>query len=148
MSGCSILIVEDDREAADVFVPMLSPYGYDVRIAADAEAGFREMCLRPPAALLVDLHLPVVDGLAFLRRLRQSAEHRHVPAAILTGDYLLDDAVTRELAALDADLYFKPVWEEDLLDIVRRLVASAAEFSVDRGIIPTSARPTAENPPN
>ena len=40
----------------------------------------------------------------------------------MTGDHFVDDAVTRELKALGADIYYKPVWLEELVGIVQRLV--------------------------
>jgi hypothetical protein len=41
---------------------------------------------------------------------------------VVTGDYLLDERVTRELQVLGVRLYFKPLWEEDLIRIVRDLL--------------------------
>lgn len=43
--------------------------------------------------------------------------------AILTGDDFLDEEIARELNALGARVCFKPVWEDDLLRIVRELMA-------------------------
>jgi DNA-binding response OmpR family regulator len=129
MSGCSILIVEDDPGAADVFVPVLTVHGYEVRVEMDADAGLREMQRRRPSAMLVDLHLPGVNGLEFLRRARSNGDLAGVPVAMMTGDYLLDDRMQGELQALGVPLYFKPLWEEDLVAIVERLIAQAGELS-------------------
>src|SRR6185436_11091194 len=113
----------------------LTLHGYDVRVAPDAESGFLEIERRAPGALLVDLHLPIVDGIEFLKTLRQRREHDGMPAAMVTGDYLVDDRVTNELQALGVSLYFKPLWEEDLVAIAHRLFERAAEFSELRGKI-------------
>ncbi len=128
MSGYSVLIVEDDPGAADVFVPVLARHGYEPRVEMNAEAGLQELQRRKPSALLVDLHLPVVDGLEFLRRVRSHAHLADIPVAVMTGDYLVDDRVTGELQSLGVPLYFKPLWEEDLVAIVEGLFASAGEF--------------------
>lgn len=45
-----------------------------------------------------------------------------MPVAVVTADYLVDERVTRELQVLGAQLYFKPLWEEDLIRIVRDLL--------------------------
>ena len=66
--------------------------------------------------------MPLVDGLGFLRRLRAHDEQRLVPVAIVTGDYFLDDAVSRELRGLGAEVRFKPLWLEDLLALARNLL--------------------------
>ncbi len=47
----------------------------------------------------------------------------HLPVAILTGDYFLDEDVARELNELGARVFFKPVWEDNLLRIVGQLLS-------------------------
>jgi two-component system phosphate regulon response regulator PhoB len=139
MSGHSILIVEDDPGSAEAFVPILVSLGHDVRVAVDAESALLEIERRMPAMLLVDLHLPIVSGIDFLRQVR-GRHHADVPAAMMTADYLLDDRLTRELEALAVPLYFKPLWEEDLAEIVERLLGGAADFSGGCGKVPISDR--------
>jgi CheY-like chemotaxis protein len=139
MPGCSVLIVEDDPGSSESFAPMLSALGCEVRIACDASAGFLEVDRRMPTVMLVDLHLPVVDGLEFLRRLRSTPAYAAIPAALMTGDYLVDDRVTDAVQELGARLYFKPLWEEDLVAILQTLLAAAGEFSGGRGKVPTAA---------
>jgi hypothetical protein len=58
----------------------------------------------------------------------------------MTGDYLVDDRVTGELVSLGVPLYFKPLWEEDLVAIVERLLAPAGEFSGPCEKMPVLAR--------
>ncbi len=118
----SILIVEDDPGAVEAFAHMLKAEGYGVRVAPDAPSAFVEVERQIPAAVVLDLHLPIADGLEVLRHLRATARHAHIPVAVVTGDYLVDERVTRELQVLGAQLYFKPLWEEDLIRIVRGLL--------------------------
>ena len=118
----SILIVEDDPGAVEAFEHTLKAEWYGVRTAPDAPAAFMEVEREVPAAVVLDLHLPITDGLEVLRRLRTSARHAHIPVAVVTGDYLVDERVTRELEMLGAHLYFKPLWDEDLIRIVRGLL--------------------------
>jgi DNA-binding response OmpR family regulator len=123
MSGQSVLIVEDDPGSAQAFEAMLTVHGHTVRIARDAETGLQEIDRDMPSIALVDLHLPLADGVEFLRRLRSHVRGVRLPAALMTGDYLVDDRVTDELQALGVSLYFKPLWEEDVLQIVESLVS-------------------------
>jgi DNA-binding response OmpR family regulator len=118
----SILIVEDDPGAVEAFEYMLKGEGYGVLTAHDAPSAFLEIEREVPAAVVLDLHLPLTDGLEILRRLRTTARHAHIPVAVVTGDYLVDERVTRELEMLGAHLYFKPLWDEDLIRIVRGLL--------------------------
>ena len=119
----SILIVEDDPGAVEAFEHMLKAAGYGVRVAPDAQSAFVEVERAVPAAVVLDLHLSITDGLEVLRRLRATPRHAHIPVAIVTGDYLVDERVARELQVLGAQLYFKPLWEEDLMRIVHDLLA-------------------------
>jgi len=121
----TVLIVDDDATVAQTFARMLRLEGYDVVTAANAETGLREMESGQPDAVFVDLRMPLVDGVAFLRKLRSLEKPRHTPVAVVTGDYFLDEAISRELTELDAALYFKPLWLEDLVDIAERLLDGA-----------------------
>ena len=125
----SILIVEDDHGAVEAFEHMLKAEGYDVRVTLDAESALVEIERAVPAAVLLDLHLPIANGLEFLRRLRATSRHAHIPVAVVTGDYFVDERVARELQVLGAQMYFKPLWEEDLIRIVRDLLPARNEAS-------------------
>ncbi len=118
----SILIVDDDDAVTQTFARMLQLEGFRVRTAPNAEMGLREAAEYPPDAIILDMRMPLVDGLGFLRRLRQRDEQRNTPVAIVTGDHFLDDAVSAELRLLGAELKFKPLWLEDLLGLARTLL--------------------------
>ena len=118
----SILIVEDDPGAVEAFEHMLKAEGYGVRVTLDVQSALAEIERAVPVAVLLDLHLPITDGLEFLRRLRASDRHAQIPVAVVTGDYLVDERVARELQVLGAQIHFKPLWGEDLIRIVRDLL--------------------------
>jgi len=120
-----ILIVDDDPGAVEAFRPMLGAQGHVVRVAEDGRAALTEIQRHVPAAVVLDLHLPGIDGMEILRRIRSAPQLADVPVAVVTGDYLVDDRITGELQMLGARLYFKPLWEEDLIEIVRTLLESA-----------------------
>lgn len=117
-----ILIVEDDAEAAGLFRQMLQTHHYGVRVAGDVGRAFAVLEAELPAAVLIDLHLPDEDGLEFLKQLRATSRFAGVPAAMITGDYLMDESVAQDLEKLGVRLYFKPLWEEDLLAAVATLL--------------------------
>jgi DNA-binding response OmpR family regulator len=119
-----ILIVDDDEGVTQTFARMLRLEGYQVRTAVSAETGLQEAQNSPPDAIILDLRMPLVDGLGFLRRLRAQTEQRTTPVAIVTGDYFLDDSVSAELRELGAELRFKPLWLEDLVGLARNLLQS------------------------
>jgi len=117
-----ILIVDDDEGVTQTFARMLRLEGYQVHTALSAEQGLGEADRHLPNAIILDLRMPLIDGLGFLRRLRGREEHRATPVAIVTGDYFLDDSISTELRELGAQLRFKPLWLEDLVALARGLL--------------------------
>jgi len=124
-----VLIIDDDATALGLFEQMLVERGYVVRAVSTVAAGLADAAIHEPDAVLLDLHLPLTDGLQGLRRLRAAPLHLSTPVAILTGDYFLDDVVALELQSLGARIHFKPVWDADLHQIVEALVSQRAEQS-------------------
>jgi DNA-binding response OmpR family regulator len=118
----TILIVDDDPSVTETFERMLRLEGYNVVTALSAEAGLSQAERASPNAIILDLRMPLTDGLQFLRILRTKPGLQTVPVAIVTGDYFLDQQVSNELRELGADLRFKPLWLEDLLALARNLL--------------------------
>ena len=98
---------------------MLRLEGYSGAHRGQRGDGLQEAAANRPDAIILDLRMPLVDGLGFLRRLRANAGQRATPVAIVTGDYFLDDSVSTEVRALGAELRFKPLWLEDLVGLAR-----------------------------
>ncbi len=117
-----LLIVDDDVSTTETFAQILTLEGYDVRTAATAESGLREIEAAHPDAIILDLRMPFINGLGMLYRLRAGEPHRHTPVVIVTGDQCLEDSVIDELRDLGAEIRFKPLWLEDLVDVARSLV--------------------------
>jgi DNA-binding response OmpR family regulator len=105
---------------------MLAANGYVVLAAPTLAAGFDEASADSPDAILLDYHLPIADGLKCLRRLRNTDQCRAVPVAIITGDYFLDEDVAGQLSQLGTRIHFKPLWEDDIVRIVRELLGQHA----------------------
>ena len=116
-----ILIVDDDEVVTQTFARMLRLEGYQVRTAITAENGLDVARESQPDAIILDLRMPILDGLDFLRRVR--GRDVHVPVAIVTGDYFLSDPIKQELKSLGASIRFKPLWLEDLIALAKTLVA-------------------------
>ena len=117
-----LLIVDDDAGVVQTFARMLRLEGYDVVTALDVAAALRAIEASHPDALLLDLRMPHVDGIALLREMRSHSDQRDTPVAIVTGDYFVDDTTVGELRQLGAEVYYKPLWFEDLVEIIHRLL--------------------------
>ena len=120
----SILVVDDDRAVADTFSRMLKLEGFTVATALNAEAGLELADTSRPDAIILDLRMPIVNGLQFLRTLRARPHLVDVPVAIVTGDYFLGESMAADLKSLGAAVRFKPLWLEDLVALARALVSS------------------------
>jgi CheY-like chemotaxis protein len=120
-----LLIVDDDACTLDTLSRMLRLEGYTVLTAGDSDAALRAVGAARPDAILLDLHMPLQDGLAFLRILRGQEGARRTPVAVMTGDYFVADTIAEELSELQAELHFKPIWLADLLAVVDRLLQRA-----------------------
>lgn len=120
----TILIVDDDRAVVDTFARMLKLEGFNVATAINPEAGLKIAENVRPDAIILDLRMPLVNGLQFLREVRSRPDLVDVPVAIVTGDYFLGEPTAAELTSLGASLRFKPMWLEDLVALARTLLGT------------------------
>jgi DNA-binding NtrC family response regulator len=123
--AASILVIDDDEGVRDTFAHTLRLEGYEVRTAPNAELGLRTVETGRTDAIILDLRMPLINGLGFLYRLRAHDAHRELPVAIITGDPCVKDALTIEMQELGASLFFKPLWVEDIIDLTRGLLQKA-----------------------
>ena len=120
MARPSILIVDDQEEVREAFSRALALDGYEARTAENADRAMQLVEAIEPDAILLDFMMPVVNGLGFLQRLRQT--HPHTPVAVITGKSDVDDATVREIYDLDADIRFKPISIAQIHAVVRHLL--------------------------
>lgn len=118
----SILVVDDDEGVRDTFAHTLRHEGYEVRTAPNAEIGLSDVRANRTDAIILDLRMPLINGMGFLYRLRAQDQTREVPVAIITGDHCIKDSLCREMQELGAELFFKPLWVEDIVDLTKNLL--------------------------
>jgi DNA-binding response OmpR family regulator len=114
----NILVVEDDREMADVLVRGLQEEAHDVKLARDGSTALRlsgDSCFD---LILLDVMLPGLNGLEVAKRLRMRSEH--VPVLMLTARDALQDVVMGLDAGAD-DYLTKPFSFLELLARIRAL---------------------------
>jgi two-component system phosphate regulon response regulator PhoB len=120
MSATKILIIEDDRSLAEVLAYNLGQAGYEVLLAHDGMDGLSQAQLKAPDMVLLDLMLPVMDGLEVCRRLRSDSRTRDVLVLMLTAKTEESDQLVG--FSLGADDYVtKPYSTKVLLERVRAL---------------------------
>ncbi len=128
-----VLIVEDERDVAELLAYNLSKSGFQVITAEDGEQALRLLEKEPPDLVILDLLLPKIDGKEVCRRIRQNERTRNVPVLMLTA---LGEEVDRVVGfELGADDYVvKPFSPRELVlrinAILRR--AKAPAFSGEK----------------
>ncbi|MGH6879860.1 MAG: response regulator transcription factor [Hypericibacter sp.] len=118
-----ILVVEDDPDLARQLKAALSEASYTVDLAKDGEEGHFLGDTEPYDAVVLDLGLPVVDGVTVLTRWRRAG--RTMPVLILTAR----DRWSEKVAGFDAgadDYVTKPFQMEEVLARLRALIRRAA----------------------
>ena len=105
-TASSILVAEDNPDSRDALRALLEAYGYQVVEARDGEEAVQRALAQRPDLILMDIMMPVKDGLEATRLLRASPDFRQVPIVALTAM-----AGARELAmAAGCDDYLaKPI---------------------------------------
>jgi two-component system OmpR family response regulator len=118
-----ILLVEDDRELQRLLRKALADAGYVVDSAFDGEEGHFLGDTEPYDAVVLDLGLPKLDGVAVLEKWRKAG--RMTPVLILTARDSWSDKVAGFDAGAD-DYLAKPFYTEELLARLRALLRRAA----------------------
>lgn len=120
-----LLIVDDDPGVGETFARMLTLNGHTVTTVQSAEAALEAARNELPDAMILDMRMPVISGLDFLRQLRRDNRLRDMPVAIVTGDYFLNEPLLAELRALGATVRYKPLWMDDLTSLSQELLTRA-----------------------
>ncbi len=126
-----ILVVDDDPAVRSSLDRALRLEGYEVETAADGPAALQVLSIGSPDAVVLDLGLPGLDGLAVCRRLRSAGDD--TPVLMLTARDAVDDRVQGLDAGAD-DYLVKPFALAELLARLRALLRrrSGAEGEVLR----------------
>lgn len=109
-----VLVVEDDPDVCDVLMRMLRRAGHTVRSASNGADAVVLAQEQRPDIILMDLVLPMMNGLAATRRLKADARTAHIPVLALSGRGLADDEARARGAGCDGFIT-KPFALEHLL---------------------------------
>ena len=123
MSGKLILTVEDNPLNAKLLRDLLQSRGYEVAEATTAEAGLEIARERQPALILMDIHLPGMDGITALGELKAEPETASIPVIAVTASVMPMER--REILAAGFDGYQpKPLSVKELLAEMDRLLGT------------------------
>jgi DNA-binding response OmpR family regulator len=129
VSATRVLVVDDEPMVRDVLARYLEKEGFDVDVAADGEQALAACEAAPPDLVLLDLMLPLIDGLEVFRRMRERAS----PAVIMLtakGEET-DRVVGLELGA--DDYVTKPFSPREVVARVRAVLRRSSGGDRDAG---------------
>lgn len=113
----SILVVEDDIGALDALTELLETSGYSVQRAQNGQEALVQAKGEPPAMILLDLSMPVMDGWEFMRRQRLEPAIANIPVVVIT-------ALVSAVPAGAKALVTKPVDVNRLMSLIHKYCAS------------------------
>lgn len=136
MSSAKVLIIEDDPALGELLTYNLNQAGYETHLARDGRDGINQALVKSPDIVVLDLMLPVLDGLTVCRQLRSEPATRDVLVVMLTAKSEETDEVVG--FAMGADDYVtKPFSIKVLLERIKALLRRR-EKDVDDGVVVVS----------
>ena len=116
----TILVVEDEKSLRDAIVDILHRKSFLSLEAENGKEGVESALKNHSDAILLDLLMPVMDGMTALKKIRQDAWGAHVPVIILTNlsannEQLVEDVVTHK----PMNYLIKSDWK--LIDVVKKI---------------------------
>jgi signal transduction histidine kinase/DNA-binding response OmpR family regulator len=113
-----ILVVDDQFENRDWLMKLLTTVGFSVRGAENGELAVRNWQGWYPDLILMDVHMPVMDGLEATRRIKEDPRGKETAIVVLTASAMDEDR--RSVAQSGADDFLsKPCREDELLEKLR-----------------------------
>ena len=137
-----LLVVDDQAAVCQSCQRVLAQQGYEVDTNTDAGQGLAQAIARDYAGVLLDLKMPQMDGLAFLKALRR--EKPDLPVLFMTAYPSVETAAAA--VRLEASDYLtKPFTPKQLTQAVRKVLARRVAVSVEQDYLPIPvAAPSAE----
>lgn len=115
-----ILVIEDNRDSRDILSKLLRMSGYDVMSASDGELGYTAAIKHEPDLIITDIHMPRMDGIEFVKRIRLEDALAETPVLVVTA---FGSNVAREAIEAGADASAeKPFDFDKFLDTVQGLI--------------------------
>jgi two-component system chemotaxis response regulator CheY len=82
----TILIVDDSESIREIVSFTLENEGYNVLVGEDGQDALKHLNKKPIDLILTDLHMPVMNGIEFIKTVRSNADYKNVPILFLTTE--------------------------------------------------------------
>ena len=123
----NVLVVDDDAHIRELLKLMLEQAGFEYRCCKDGYSVMSELRERPYDLVILDIHLPHMNGIKVLEQIRADENLKDTPVLMLTMDS--DKAQVLKASHLEVtDYVLKPPTREDLLQRVERVLGGKPQF--------------------
>jgi adenylate cyclase len=130
----TILIVDDEPFNVDLLEQQLEELGYRTISAANGKEAVERALAEAPDLILLDVMMPVMDGFAACRVLKEQEQTRLIPVVIMTALGAVEDRVRGIEAGAD-DFLTKPVDDRELLARVRTAIRQRQAVAAEIGAL-------------
>ncbi len=118
----SILLVDDDPKALELFQETLRSAGYETQAVRSGKRALEVLANKTVGAILLDLLMPGMDGFEVIRHVRREATLKELPILVMTGKSLTEQEVGLLNLETQALLQKNGSWQQQLIIEVRRVI--------------------------
>jgi len=123
MNEKTVLIIEDEEDAAELFAEMMRISGYRVIKTSKSAPAIEMMTTEKPDAILLDIMMPEISGLDILRQMRSNPALANIPVVVITAKGMPAD-IKNGMEAGASTYLTKPVGFFELKEAVERALGS------------------------
>lgn len=121
-----MLVVDDERDIAEIVSELLQGEGYRTLVAHDGQQALELLHRQRPDAVVLDIKMPVLDGLEVIRRVRADPALASLPIVVLTATRVVED-LEQEFRRMQVHRWItKPFEPDDLVRTVGEVLEASA----------------------
>lgn len=124
----TVLIIEDEEDAAELFAEMMRVSGFHVMKTSSSAPAISMMTEKKPDVVILDIMMPDISGLDILRQMRRDPELNRIPVVVVSAKSMPAD-IKNGMEAGAFTYLTKPVGFLDLKEAVERAVGSPTKPS-------------------
>lgn len=116
-----ILVVEDDADIRTAFAEIITDEGYGVTLSENGQVAldFLNSTTQLPDLILLDILMPVKDGITFRKEQLETQRISHIPVIMLSASHKLSDLSQQ----MKVELYLKkPINIDELMDAIKKVL--------------------------
>lgn len=117
MTPRTVMIVDDDQDIREILAEILTDAGYTVVPSVNGSDALTKLHQVTPSLILLDLNMPVMDGIAFRHAQRRDPRFSAIPTVVMSAIHKMHEQIA-DLGVADA--LAKPVNLNDLMRVVER----------------------------